>query len=630
VPTGYGNQTALFTPLLHQDYGCAISAFYGRQGASVVNKHGVMELPVVEEPYGNDIIHAYAQYTKAEVVISLLDAYVCRPEVWGKLNWIAWLPIDRKGLDADTLKVLPYTKRIWAMSQFGQKQLLDAGFTNVDYVPHGVDTSVFRPIDRARARKMFLSWLSETQNKRFNDDVFVVMTNAANKGRPSRKNFRGMFAAFAKFHAKYNNSIFYVHTNSASAIGEDLQALAKSYGCQDSILFTNELAFFTGNLDAQTLNNFYNAADVFMLLSYGEGFGIPIIEAQASGCPVITSDGSALHELSEAGLRVPCTPTEAWLGGAGGFWHVPNTSVAAKHLETIYNDKHVDLRRRAAYEFAQEYDYKLVYERYMKPAIERFFAIKQQALSSVTTVQKRKRPDLSVVLACYNNADTIERAIQSVLNKQHGIDVELIVVDDASTDNTRLILSAYEHHDNVKVIYLQNGVGQAEALNQGLKHLKGRYVCKMDGDDYFEDYALVKVVNALDENPECGFAVACTQEFGSRNNYIKPKEFTKEDLLRANYAYGEIVYRSEVHLLHGLKYRAMLKDENGRGFGAVDYDFALQMMHELGLTPLVLKDVLLLHYNVRPNSMNAVSKKHTEQIISAMRKYWKRLELNEI
>ncbi|GIW60727.1 MAG: hypothetical protein KatS3mg087_1793 [Patescibacteria group bacterium] len=628
APTGYGNQTGLFTPLIHKDYGCTISAFYGRQGASIVNKHGIMELPIVEEPYGNDIISSYAQYTKAEIVISLLDAYVCRPDIWGKLNWIAWLPIDRVGIDRDTLRVLPYCKRIWAMSHFGEQQLLDAGYTNVDYVPHGVDTDVFKPVsDRRQARKVFLNWLGETQGVRFNDDVFIVMTNAANKGKPSRKNFNGMFAAFDKFHAKYPNSIFYVHTKSVSAIGEDLQAIAKNYRCHDSIFFTNELAFFTGNLDAQTLNNFYNAADVFLLLSYGEGFGIPVLEAQAAGCPVIVSDGSALHELSKVGLRVPCTSTEAWLGGEGGFWHVPNTSVAAKHLETIYNDKHVDLRRRAAHEFAQDYDYRKVYEQYMRPAIERFFEIRNQAFNAITTPHTHKRPDISVVMACYNNADTLERAIESVLSHDN---VELIIVDDASEDNTREVLSAYEHRDNVKVLYLPNGVGQANALNEGIKYVTGRYVCKLDGDDYFAENALTKVVQALDNEPEKGFAVACTQEFGLRNRYIKPKAFTASDLLRANHAYGEVVYRAEVHLLHGLKYRAMIKDENGRGFGAVDYDFVLQMMHTLGLQPLILDDVLLLHYNVHENSMNALSKQYSNEIINAMRHYWKRLELNQI
>src|SRR5690606_17951882 len=56
------------------------------------------------------------------------------------------------------------------------------------------------------------------------------------------------------------------------------------------------------------LNKLYNAADVFILPSAGEGFGVPVIEAQASGCPVIVTDFTAQTELCGAGWLIGVDP----------------------------------------------------------------------------------------------------------------------------------------------------------------------------------------------------------------------------------------------------------------------------------------------------------------------------------
>ena len=68
----------------------------------------------------------------------------------------------------------------------------------------------------------------------------------------------------------------------------------------------------------------YNGLDVLSLCSYGEGFGLPLIEAQACGIPVVTTDASAMSELCGAGWLVSGTPF--WTDGHQSWWVRPDAA----------------------------------------------------------------------------------------------------------------------------------------------------------------------------------------------------------------------------------------------------------------------------------------------------------------
>ena len=92
----------------------------------------------------------------------------------------------------------------------------------------------------------------------------------------------------------------------------------------------------------------------------------------------------------------------------------------------------------------------------------------------------------SIVMACYNVENYISDAIESVINQSFGFEsnVELILVDDGSTDKTSEICLSYVNNypDNIKYFYQENQ-GQASARNLGLKHINGKYVNFLDSDD---------------------------------------------------------------------------------------------------------------------------------------------------
>jgi glycosyltransferase involved in cell wall biosynthesis len=110
---------------------------------------------------------------------------------------------------------------------------------------------------------------------------------------------------------------------------------------------------------------------------------------------------------------------------------------------------------------------------------------------------------VSVILPTYNRAETLERAIESVLN-QTFTDFELIVIDDRSTDNTHVILSKYADLSNVRLIS-QLRRGCSVARNIGISIAKGRYVAFQDSDDEWVPDKLAKAVAVLEgTGPEVG------------------------------------------------------------------------------------------------------------------------------
>ncbi|MBQ3601820.1 MAG: glycosyltransferase family 2 protein [Lachnospiraceae bacterium] len=110
---------------------------------------------------------------------------------------------------------------------------------------------------------------------------------------------------------------------------------------------------------------------------------------------------------------------------------------------------------------------------------------------------------LSVAIPCYNSEAYMERAIKSLL--PGGEDLEIIIVNDGSKDNTQKIAEEYEkkYPTIVRVVNQENG-GHGEAVNAGLRHAKGLYYKVVDSDDWVEEQALYKIIDKLKEFVESG------------------------------------------------------------------------------------------------------------------------------
>ncbi len=115
------------------------------------------------------------------------------------------------------------------------------------------------------------------------------------------------------------------------------------------------------------------------------------------------------------------------------------------------------------------------------------------------------RKTVSVIIPVFNGEATIAAAIDSVLAQEFGGDVEVIVVNDGSTDATSSVLDAYR--GRVTVLDRVNG-GPAVARNAGVRASHGEYVTFLDADDIWMPDKLEKTLAALDH--DCGAAMVYT------------------------------------------------------------------------------------------------------------------------
>jgi glycosyltransferase involved in cell wall biosynthesis len=106
---------------------------------------------------------------------------------------------------------------------------------------------------------------------------------------------------------------------------------------------------------------------------------------------------------------------------------------------------------------------------------------------------------VSVVMPAYNHARYLPRAIESVLGQTYP-DLELIVVDDASTDDTAAVLTGYG--DRVRVVRLATNLGISGARNAGLREARGRYLAFLDADDLWVPEKLELQVGVLESEPD--------------------------------------------------------------------------------------------------------------------------------
>lgn len=103
---------------------------------------------------------------------------------------------------------------------------------------------------------------------------------------------------------------------------------------------------------------------------------------------------------------------------------------------------------------------------------------------------------LTVVIPCYNSAAYMDRAIESLLIGDE--DLEILIVDDGSSDNTSMIADEYEkkYPSIIRTIHKENG-GHGDAINTGLKYSKGIYFKVLDSDDWFDKNSLKEVLDIL-------------------------------------------------------------------------------------------------------------------------------------
>ncbi len=358
--TGYGVQTRIFAPRIRDlGHDVAISAFYGLEG-STITWNGMKVYPKAFHPYGMDMIGRHAEDHKADIVITLIDGWVMKHDriTSTGARWVPWFPVDHEGVPHVVRESVKHAWQPVVYAKHAEQAARDAGM-DPRYVPHGVDTNVYQPMDQSVARKKL----------RLPEDAFIVGIVAANKGVPSRKALPTQFEAFARLRERHDDAILYLHTHIGPEMeGLDIPGVLEATGVpEDSVRLVDQYRNLLGYDDA-VMAGLYSAMDVLSSPTMGEGFGVPIIEAQACGTPVIVGGWTAMPELVGAGWTV--TASERVLTPMLDYQHLATVEGVLEAYEAAYEARGDKRLAEDARAFAMRYDADEVTEHYWKPLLD--------------------------------------------------------------------------------------------------------------------------------------------------------------------------------------------------------------------------------------------------------------------
>lgn len=364
--TGYGTQTRqVVSRMKAEGHDVAVLANYGVNGFPLV-WDGIQVYPAGMGAHSMDtVVRSWQDWASRSaepcLLVTLYDVwplFEAKVDTSGVPVVASWVPVD---CDPVPEKVAGWCERLEvtpiAMAKFGQAKLAERGIDAL-YVPHAIDTSVFTPdADGAAWRSAY----------GIPEDAFVVCINAANKsnGYFHRKAFPEMFDALGRIMAKHSDVWLFLHTHLLS--GFDLAKLAAAAAIPlDRVRHVDQHRYVNGLVLEPEMAQMYCASDVLLSTSYGEGFGIAVIEAQACGTPVIVSDATAQPELLGDGWLVPAQ--RWWVNGMGAWMYVPSVGHIVQALEQAHSRGRG--RSAKAAEFAQAYDADHVYRTHWKPTLD--------------------------------------------------------------------------------------------------------------------------------------------------------------------------------------------------------------------------------------------------------------------
>jgi len=328
--TGYGNQTRAMLPRLQAlGHECAVVAFYGLEGG-IIQAGPTTIYPRGLNPWGLDVIDAHTMHFNNRpggLVISLMDSWVLDPMAFRHTRWSPLFPIDHEPLPPP---IKDRVSKAWARivySKFGERMMHDAGLPCY-YAPHMIDCNIHKPQAKRIAR----------EKVGLPQDAFIVGMVAANKGNPSRKCFQQQLEAFAELHKRHPDTWMHLHTSKGIRGGGEevnLPELIEYLGLSDCVSFPDQYHYAKGIPD-DGVATVYNTFDVLTSVSMGEGFGIPIVEAQANGVPVIVGDWTSMSELCFSGWMVDKADSDPVWTPLAAYQFVPRVGAIVEAMEEAY------------------------------------------------------------------------------------------------------------------------------------------------------------------------------------------------------------------------------------------------------------------------------------------------------
>jgi glycosyltransferase involved in cell wall biosynthesis len=335
ISTGYGRVSRELTMALHNAGHDVTVVGWGYQGEEHTYPFKILPCNTHTENFGEDILAKFIRDEQPDFLFTLGDPwmteYLPSLEERKTVCWISYFPIDGYPVPPNWHNWIKNIDIPVVFSKFAFGLVKEILGRNPVFIPHGVDTTVFKPLDNvSELRKEILG----------TDDKFIVGCVARNQ---PRKNIPALIKGFAEFAKNKDDVALYLHMQLRD-VGWNIDELVTRFDLHDKAYHTSGFNAMNGVPDSE-LNKIYNIFNVMALPTMAEGFGLPILEAQSAGTPVLVTDFSACTELvvdRQELIKVKDT----LIMGRGIEQAVADTDDLARKLNVLYDDwKRKDARK---------------------------------------------------------------------------------------------------------------------------------------------------------------------------------------------------------------------------------------------------------------------------------------------
>lgn len=280
---------------------------------------------------------------------------------------IPWIPIDSQEMHNLTAKAVRETPIQIAMTEHGFRAMQAEGF-EPEYAPIGYDPEVFYP--RLDAALEFREKIANTWKDGLSADDMWLIGSVGLNYIGDRKGYIDLLRAFKKFREEYPEARLYLHTQARKdKEGMNYDTVAKQMEVLDYVRFPDQDRYFYDDFTEDEMAIIYSSFDVFCLPTLGEGFGMPTIEAQACGTPVVVTDNTSGRQLTKSGCII-LTQWEDRMYTGNGTWRVkPHISEIVRALKVM--------RERSRYnrilvsQQVAEYQWQNVWDTYWTPIMQK-------------------------------------------------------------------------------------------------------------------------------------------------------------------------------------------------------------------------------------------------------------------
>lgn len=372
VQTGYGCQAAMALRKFRDDGHDVRIVARDMEGVNHEDWEGMPVYGRVAHPYGYDAVPYLFQDEKPDVAIFMHDlgpaiTHPTEMEQHG-FRWVPWYPVDTVTLSP---VVASLARRAWdsmTYSKHGAAQAEAAGIPS-HYVPLAL-ADEFVPGDRSAARK-------KITDGRVPDDAFLFGFVGANQsGLLNRKGLAETLEAFAEVASGREGVFLLVHSIWKPIDGNemrlDLEEYAHDLGILDRVIFSNDRRVKAGLYTNEDMADVYRALDCLVAPSISEGFGVPIIEAQACGVPVITCGWVSMPELVTNGWVIPVSSSEPlYVPGLSAWYRKPRVSAVGSRMVKALSEAR-SRRGKGANIVRSRYAIDRVWDTHWRPVIARW------------------------------------------------------------------------------------------------------------------------------------------------------------------------------------------------------------------------------------------------------------------